>query len=90
MAARLLVGHHRGPDLVGVETVSGRIQQRLRIGLQDARGKALADQAALPVAAVGVEAVSDDALAVADDVSDDGDEARRHLGEVDIGVADRR
>ena len=28
-------------------------------------------------------------LAVADLVGDDGDEAGRHLGEVDIGVADR-
>src|SRR4051794_4633685 len=90
VATRLLVGHHRAPDLVRVEIVAGSVQQRFRIGLQDARGKALADQAALAVAAVGVKAVADDALAVAHDVGDDGNEARRHLGEIDIGVADRR
>jgi hypothetical protein len=90
MAAGLLVGHHGGPDLVGVEIVAAGIEQRLGIGLLQPRRKTFADQAALPVTAVGIEAVADHPLAVADGIGDDGDEARRHLGEVDIGVTDRR
>ena len=90
VAARLLVGHHRGPDLVRIEVVAGVVEQALRVGLQDAVAEALADQAALAVAAVRVEAVADDAPAVAHDIGDDGDEARGHLREIDVGVADRR
>ena len=60
------------------------------VGFQDARDEALAHQLALAVAAVGVEAVADHRLAVADHVGDDGHEAQRHLAEVDVGVADGR
>ena len=66
------------------------IEQRLRIGLLEPRRKPLADQPALPVAAVGIEAVANHALAVALKVGDDGNKTRRHLGEIDIGIADRR
>ena len=45
---------------------------------------------ALRVTAVGIETVADDAPAVALDVGDDGDHARRHLAEIDVGVADLR
>ena len=90
MAARLFVRHQRRPDLVRIEIVAGLIEQGLRIGLGQPRRKALADQPALPVAAVGIEAVADHRPAVAHRVGDDGDQARRHLGEIDIGVADRR
>ena len=90
MAARLFVRHQRRPDLVRIEIVAGFIEQGLRIGLHQARRKTLADQAALPVAAVGIEAVADHRLAVAHHVGDDGDQARRHLREIDIGVADGR
>ena len=77
--------------VVRIEVVAGRRRAATAGSASSRRGaKALADQPALAVAAVGVEAVADDALAVALDVGDDGDEARRHLGEVDIGVADRR
>jgi hypothetical protein len=61
-----------------------------RIGFQDARDEALAHQAALAVAAIRVEAVADDRLAVADHVGDHGHQAQRHLAEVDVGVADGR
>ncbi len=90
MAARLFVRHHRRPDLVGIEIVAGRIEQRFRIGLDQTRRETLADQPALPVAAIRIEAVTDHPLAVAHDIGDDGDEARRHPGEIDIGVADGR
>ena len=90
VAARLFVGHHAGPDLVRVEVVAGLIEQGRGLGLEHARAKAFADQLALAVAAVGVEAVADDRLAVAHHVGDDGDQAERHLREVDVGVADVR
>jgi hypothetical protein len=48
-------------------------------GFEDAVAEALADQAALAVAAVRVEAVADDAPSVAHHVGDNGDEARGHL-----------
>src|SRR5258708_7387 len=54
------------------------------------RRETLADQSALPVAAIGIEAVTDHPSAVAHNIGDDGNEARRHLGEIDTGVADRR
>src|SRR5262249_10038375 len=41
-------------------------------------------------AAVGVEAVADNPFAVTFYVGDDRDQARRHLAEIDVGVADRR
>ena len=90
VAAGLLVRHQRRPDPVRIEVVAVVIEQALGIGLHEARNEALADQPALPVAAVGVEAVADDALAVAHDVGHHRDDARRHLGEIDVRVADRR
>ena len=90
MAARFLVRHQRRPDLVRIEIVAVLVKQRLRIGFHQPRRETLADQSALPVAAIGIEAVSDHALAVAHDIGDDGNEARRHLREIDIGVANGR
>ncbi len=89
VAAGLLVAHQGGPDAVGVEVVPGVVEEGGGVGFEQARGEAFADQAALAVAAVGVEAVADDGAAVAHHVGDDGDQAGRHLGEVDVGVADR-
>ena len=90
MPARLLVGHHAGPDAIRIEILPGRIQQRSRIGLQDARGEAFADQAALAVATIGIEPVADHAPPVALHIGHHRDQARCHLGEIDIRVADRR
>src|SRR6516225_2947615 len=88
MPTWLFVRHHGGPDSVWIEVRSGIVEQALWVGFENAIGEAFADQTALPVAAVGVEAVTDNAFAVANRVGDDGDKARRHLGKVDIGVAD--
>ena len=90
VAARLLVRHHGGPDLVRIEVVAALVEKALGRRLQDAVAEALADQAALAVAAVRVEAVADDRPAVAHHVGDDRHKARGHLREVDVGVADRR
>jgi len=90
MTARLFVRHQRRPDLVGIEVVACFVQQRFGINLQQPRRKAFTDQSALPVTAVGIEAVTDHALAVAHRIGDDRDQAGRHFGKVDIGVADRR
>jgi hypothetical protein len=89
MAAGLFVAHHRAPDLVGVEVVTGRIKQRCGIGFEDARREPLPDQAALAVSSIGVETVADHRFAVALEVGDDGDEAGGHLAEIDVGIADR-
>src|SRR5690349_9585255 len=70
-------GDNLDPDKVWIEIVTEGIQQRFRIGLKQPRRKPLADQAALPVPSVGIEAVADHALAVAHHVSDDGHEAGR-------------
>jgi len=90
VTAGLFVRHQRRPDLVRIEIVASFIEQGLRIGLDQPRRETLADQPALPVTAVGVEAVADHRLAVAHDIGDDGEEAGRHLRKIDIGVADRR
>src|SRR5215212_336558 len=88
--AGLLVRHHGRPDLGRVDVVAGVVHQALGVRFEDAVAEALADQPALAVAAVGVEAVADDRPAVAHHVGDHGHEARRHLAEIDIGVADGR
>jgi hypothetical protein len=75
---------------VRVQVVAGGVQQAGGIGLADAAGEAFADQPALAVAAVGVEAVADDRPAVAHRVGHHRHQAGGHLGEVDVGVADRR
>jgi hypothetical protein len=89
VTARLLVREHRGPEFVGVEVIPGVVDKRVRSGFQQTRNEALAHQCSLSVAAVGVEAVTDDRLAVTHDVGHYGDQTQRHLAEVDIGVADR-
>ena len=90
MAARLLIRHQRRPDLIRIEIIAALIEQALRIGFHQARRETLPDQSALPVTTVRVETVTDHGLAVANDIGDDRNEARRHFGEIDIGVADRR
>ena len=59
---------------VRVQIVAGIVQEGLRRRLEQARRKPLADQPALAVASVRVEAVAHDAAAVALDIRDDGDE----------------
>ena len=90
MAAGLFIAHHRGPNPVRIEVCPGIIQQAFRLCFKNPVGEALADQAALTVAAVRVEAVADDTPAVAHRIGDNGNKARRHLGEIDIGIADWR
>ena len=79
VSSRLLVLHHRPPHAIGVEVVARVVEQRLRIGIEQPRQEAFADEAALTVAPVGIEAVPDHAAAVAHDVGDDRDEAHGHL-----------
>src|SRR5450631_1080615 len=90
MAAGLFVGEHARPDAMRVEVVAALGPERGGIGLEDARDEALAHEHALPVAAVGIESVSDDPGAIANDVGDDGDQAQRLLAEIDVRVADWR
>lgn len=89
VAAGLLVREHRVPHLVRIEVPARGVDQRVGGGFQQARDEAFAHQRALAVAAVGIEAVADDGLAVADHIGDHRDEAQRHLAKVDVRVADR-
>jgi hypothetical protein len=90
VTARLLVRHQGRPEFIGVEIVTALVEQRLRVGFQQTRREALADQPALPIAAIRVEAVTHHGLAVAHDIGNDGDKARRHLREIDVGVSNWR
>jgi len=90
VASRLLVRHHGGPDPVRIEIAAALVEKALGRRLQDAVAEALADEAALAVPSVRVEAVADDAPPVAHDIGDDRHEARGHLREIDVGVTDRR
>src|SRR5262249_34611461 len=89
VAARLLVHHQGGPALVRRQVLTVLVEQGLGLGLEQASAEALADETALSIAAVGIEPVADDWPSVSLHVGHDRDQARRHLGEVDIGVADR-
>ena len=55
VAAGFLVLHHHGEDFLRIEIVAGLVEQRLRIGLEDARDEARAHLRAAGVAAGGVE-----------------------------------
>ena len=90
MASRLFVLHQRGPDAVGIEVVAFVVQQGLRVGLPQPRREPFADQTALAVTPVGVEAIPDDGPSVANDIGDNGDKRQRHLGKVDVSIGDRR
>ena len=85
--AGLLVPHHHGEDFLRIEIVAGLVEQRFRIGLQDARDESRAHLRAAGIAAGGVEGEARDRLAVADDVGDDRDHRCRHLGEIETGIA---
>src|SRR5215212_1226162 len=90
VAARFLVRHQHRPDFIRVEVFAAFVEQSLRVGFHQAWREPFSDQPTLSVTAVRVEAVTDDRLALAHDIGDDGNKARRHLCEIDIGVADRR
>ena len=86
VAADLLALAHDGHDLLGIEIVARRIDQRLRIGAQDAWDEALAHLRAAGVAAGRVEREARDRLAVAHHVGDDPDHRGGHLGEIEARV----
>jgi hypothetical protein len=87
--ARLLVGHHHRPALRGLDEALV-VEQRIGRRFEQSRDEALAHQALRRVAPVGIEAEAHDRLAVDLAVGGDADDARRHLAEIDIRVADRR
>ena len=88
MTAGLLVAHHLGPGLRGIDQ-PGAVLELRGVGRQQARDKTLAQQSLGRVAAVRVEAESHHRPAIAPDVRDDRDHARGHRTEIDVGVADR-
>src|SRR5262249_1277286 len=86
----LLVRHHAGPNLVGIEVVSRIVDKRVGLCTGEARDKAFAQKTALRVPPIGVETVADDRFAAALHVGHNRDDARGHLAEIDVGVTDRR
>ena len=90
VATGFFVLHHRAPGAMGIDVVTDGVEQGRGVGFQQPRGEPLADQAALAVTSVGVEAITDDGATVDFDVGDHGDQAGGHFAEIDIGVADRR
>ncbi len=90
MSARLLIAHQRLPDSIRVQVVAGIVQQGLGVGLQQARREALANQAALSIAAVGVESIANYGSSIAHHIGDHGDQGAGHLRKIDIGVGDGR
>ena len=90
MAARLLVAHHRVPDGSGIEIVVRAVDQAGRVGGAQPRQEALAQQRALRIAAVRVEAESHHRAPVAHHVGDQRHHRAGHLREIDDGVGDRR
>jgi hypothetical protein len=90
VAAGLLVHEHAIPGAVRVDVAAVVRGEVALLRLHEARDEALAHERALPVAPVGVEAVAHHAPAVPHGVGHDGHERQRHLGEIDVRVADGR
>src|SRR5205085_876739 len=76
--------------LVWIEVLAGVVHQRFRLRFEDSRPYALTNERALPIAAVGIEPVANDRLAVSNDIGHDRDQAQGHLGKVDVRVSDWR
>jgi len=87
MAARFFVVHHGRPHAVGVEVAAGVIKQRFGPGFQQTRRKTLANQPALAVAPVRIEAVAHHPPPIAKGIGHHRHQAGRHFGKVDVGVA---
>ena len=90
MPARFFIGEHRGPNAMRVQVIARVIHQRLRISFHDARHKALRQQPHLRITAIGVKAKAHHRLAIADDIRHHRDDTRRHLGKINVRVADGR
>ena len=88
MAAGLLVAQEHVPNRERIQVVVLPVDEPGGIGLHQPGDEALAQEAALGVAAVGVEAIANDRPAAPDHVGDHGHDRAVHLREVDIGVAD--
>ena len=87
MATGLLIAHHGFPDLVGAKDASS-VKQCVRFCLQRAWNEPLTHQCTLTIAPIRIEAITNNRLAVADDVGHDGDQTQRHLGKIDVRVTD--
>jgi hypothetical protein len=87
--ARLLVAHHDVPRPPRVQ-VAGLVEQCFRSGVEQTRQHPTPEDLPGAVAAVGVEPVAHDRLAVAHHVADDRHDRAVHRAEVDPRVADRR
>ncbi|WP_432415562.1 hypothetical protein ACRHM7_04865 [Chromohalobacter israelensis] len=85
---RLLVGHHRRPDLERIEIAATVIEQRRRVRFLQTGQETLLQQAALGIASVRIEAVAHDLPAIDLGIGVDRQDGDIHLGKRDIGVGD--
>ena len=79
-----------GLDTDRIEVLPTPVEHGLRIRGQDPGDQAFAQDPALGVTAVRVEAEADDGLAVTHHIRDYGDHAQRHAREIDERVAHAR
>src|SRR6202041_1022539 len=90
VAAGLFVAHENVPDAGGIEIVAGIVEQRLSLRGLQARDEAIPQEATRRIAPVGIKTESNDGLAVANDVGDEGQDTDGHLAEINKRVANRR
>lgn len=90
MTAKLLVAHQDIPRPHRVDARPRLIGIARRLGRQQAGTETLFNQAAVGVAANGIERQADDIFAIAHDVRHQNQRRRRHLVETDIGISHAR
>jgi hypothetical protein len=90
VAAGFLPLHHRGKNLLGRKIRGRLVEQRIRVGGENARDEARAHLRAAGVAAGGIEREADHRPPVALHVGDHRDDRGGHLGEIEARVAQIR
>jgi hypothetical protein len=89
VSAGFFVLHHNGENFLRSEIVTGFIDERTRLRLEDAWNEPGAHLRAAGITAGRVEGKAADRLAVAFDIGDDGDHRRRHFGKIDARIGER-
>ena len=87
VAAGFFLLHHGGEDPARIEIGLRLVEERARIGAEDARDEARAHRRPAGIAPGRVEGEADDGTAVAHDVGDDRHDRGRHLGKIEARIA---
>ena len=89
VTAGLLVAHHDGEDFFRREIIAGLVEERARLGVEDARNKPRAHLRAAGIASGRVESEAADRLTVALDVGHHRDHRGGHFGKIDARIGER-